>query len=81
MIINKKIAKRLKITSIIISAIVGISALIFIIIGNGFGDKEELNLMNHGEPIIFAHRGLANYYVENSASSFLNSIGCGFNAI
>lgn len=58
-----------------------ILAIITFIIGGGFGEKQTASLLNEGVPIAFAHRGLANYYVENSMDAFINSKKIGFKAI
>ena len=56
---------RLKhITIIIIIIIIGVYLFFY-----GFL-KKEVSLINNGEPIIFAHRGVNNYCVENSGESF-----------
>lgn len=55
--------------------------LITIILGGGFGDKDQFSLLNQGEPIVFAHRGVIDNNVENSIEAFKKSKFFGFNAI
>ena len=57
-----------------------LSALITII-GGGFGNRKNDFLVNKGQSIVFAHRGIGNYYVENSLEAFVNSKKLGFEAI
>lgn len=55
--------------------------IVFIIVGGGFEEKPNVFLLNNGNPIIFAHKGLSNYYPENSYESFVYSEKIGFKAI
>lgn len=60
--------------------IIAITCMI-ILIGGGFGDRNDYSRLNQGKPLIFAHRGNANACVENSIESFLKSDSVGFKAI
>jgi len=56
--------------------------VIFItIIGGGFGERSSDFLLNEGNPTVYAHRGMTNYYAENSMESFIQCEKMGFNAI
>ena len=50
---------------------------IIIILGGGFGDRKDYELINQGKPIVFAHRGYVNLNVENSIESFSKSDSIG----
>lgn len=65
--------------------ITGILVIITIItiysIGGGFGERVSNNRLHEGNPLIFAHKGMLNYYAENSLEGFLNSEAVGFTAL
>ena len=63
-----------------IALILGITSIALIVIGGGFGPVKN-TVINDGKPIIFAHRGVAAYHVENSLEAFTEAIKFGFNAI
>ncbi len=60
--------------------ILGIVIITIIIIGGGFGPANS-TIINDGKVIVFAHRGVSAYNVENSIEAFDKSIEFGFNAI
>jgi glycerophosphoryl diester phosphodiesterase len=56
-----------------------IAYAIFVILGGGFGvpnGKPGENL-----PLVFAHRGVSVYQVENSMEGYINSEAIGFHAL
>lgn len=70
---NKKIIKYpLLIITVILIAI--------IIVGGGFGSNDKI-IMNNGNAVLFAHRGVTESNVENSVEAFKKSKELGFNAI
>ena len=54
--------------------------LAIVIVGGGFGSKDDLNI-NDGEALIFAHRGVSEFVVENTTEAFDKAKEVGFNAI
>ena len=54
-------------------------ALLLILISFNFGVSPKK--INKGEPLLFAHRGLANYFTENSTHSFEACKDIGLTAI
>ena len=54
--------------------------VIIVIVGGGFGARNKI-LINNGDAIIFAHRGVTEFNVENSAEAFIKSEELGFYAI
>ena len=67
---------------ILISLLVLVLATIFFILGGGFG-KKKLTAKSEidNSLIIFAHRGIANYYAENTKESFDSARSLGFKAV
>ncbi len=68
----------------IIRFVVVILLLIFgtiLLLGGGFGSKDDYPTLNQGKPIVFAHRGATDLSVENSSESFERSEQLGFKAI
>ena len=63
-----------------ITIILGIVIIAVIIIGGGFGSVSS-KLFNNEKVIVFAHRGVSEYNVENSVEAFDKAIRFGFNAI
>jgi glycerophosphoryl diester phosphodiesterase len=56
--------------------------LIVVVAGGGFGKKEQPKLLFKDKSILlFAHRGLGNYFPENSIEGFKAARSTGFNAI
>ncbi|WP_375577919.1 glycerophosphodiester phosphodiesterase family protein [Marivirga tractuosa] len=55
--------------------------IIIAIVVGAFEDRTDYSPINHGEAIIFAHRGYVNSTVENSTAAFSKSDSLGFNAI
>lgn len=70
----KKVAKLVSLVLVLFFGII-------LFLGGGFGTKDYFTIINNGKPIIFAHRGVADINVENSAEAFLRSKAMGFNAI
>ena len=70
--------KKIKILTLIF-----ICYLIFfiLVVGGGFGTKENKFILNNGNPIAFAHKGISNYYAENSMEGYKASRKIGFTAI
>ncbi|WP_338760773.1 glycerophosphodiester phosphodiesterase [Bernardetia sp. ABR2-2B] len=68
-----------KVAKYIVVIIVAILVTI-ILLGGGFGDKEKI-VMNNGNPILFAHRGVTESNIENSVDAFDKSKALGFSAI
>lgn len=52
-----------------------------LIIGGGGCGSPDSHVLNNGRPLVFAHRGTMNYFVENSAESFINARRVGFKAL
>ncbi len=75
------IKKILKWFGISMAIVILIPVIIITIIGGGFGERSTDFLLNEGNPIVFAHRGMTNYYAENSMESFIQCEKMGFNAI
>lgn len=73
---NSAIKKILKYFTLFI----GLVLLAIVILGGGFGAKSDL-IINDGEALIFAHRGVSECHVENSVESFDIAREVGFNAI
>lgn len=63
-----------------ITLVLGIVITTLFILGGGFGAAEP-TLINSGNVVVFAHRGVTTHTVENSLEAFDNSIEFGFNAI
>jgi len=74
------IRKIIKWFATILALIVIIPVIIITIVGEGFGDRPYAEL-NDGRPIIFAHRGLTNYFAENSLEGFTHCKKRGFKAV
>ncbi len=82
MLLNKKKSKYQffkKIVKYTILILVGI-VVIIIIFGGGFGSRNPV-LINNGDALVFAHRGVTESNVENSLEAFDKSTELGFNAI
>ena len=82
MLLNKKkskyqfFKKTVKYTILILVGII----ITIIILGGGFGSRNPV-LINNGEPLVFAHRGVTESNVENSLEAFNKSKELGFSAI
>ncbi|MBU1720243.1 MAG: glycerophosphodiester phosphodiesterase, partial [Bacteroidetes bacterium] len=61
--------------------LVVVAAAIFLMLGGGFGERADRFSVNKDAPIVFAHKGLANYYAESSMASIIASVNMGFTAI
>jgi glycerophosphoryl diester phosphodiesterase len=73
----KKIAKC---TLLTLAGILAIIILSLIILGGGFGSKNKTTI-NNGNALLFAHRGVTEFFVENSIEAFNKSDELGFAAI
>jgi len=60
-----------------------LSACILIIMGGGFGERKKENdlVISSEPPLLFAHRGMINYFPENSMEGIAGAKSVGFNAI
>ncbi len=74
------IKKTVKYITLIITGTVILALITIIITGGGFGASNS-TIINNGNVLIFAHRGVAAYNVENSTESFNMAVKFGFNAI
>src|SRR6478752_6928823 len=54
---------------------------IFVVLGGGFGTREGDGMVDRGSPLVFAHRGVSIYEVENSMEGYINSESIGFRAL
>ena len=70
----------MKKTAKYILIIFGIIFISIIFLGGGFGSADTI-IMNNGNPIVFAHRGVTTLSVENSLDAFRMSENLGFKAI
>ena len=73
--------KNIKLIIKILFSIIFFLFILIVIIGGGFGTKIHPQLSDKGNSIIFAHRGMAKYYVENSLEGFVESKKVGFTAV
>ncbi len=73
-----KLLKRLLL--FFLAALLG-SAITLIIIGGGFGEKNNPDIFNADSLLLFAHRGIINYYPENSMEGFDAAKAGGFKAV
>lgn len=53
----------------------------FVVVGGGFGVREDHTMLDNGDPLVFAHRGVSVYQVENSMEGYINSEAIGFHAL
>lgn len=75
------VKKILKWFAIVIVISILIPVILITIIGGGFGERSGDFVLNNGKPIVFAHRGMTNYFAENSLEGFNQSDKLGFTAI
>src|SRR6188768_3682847 len=73
--------KMLKWTFGLILLVTIVAYVMFVILGGGFGIREDQPMMNNDSPLVFAHRGVSIYQVENSMEGYINSEGMGFHAL
>lgn len=52
-----------------------------IILGGGYGESIRQARLKRDSALVFAHRGIANYYTENSMEGFVQSEVVGFSAL
>ena len=62
------------------SVICGVLVVCAYLLGFRF-TQNELVIINNGDPIVFAHRGIKNYNAENSSESFSSAEGLKFKAL
>lgn len=60
--------------------ILAVVLLIVIVLGGGFGSRDKV-VINNGDALVFAHRGVSEFVVENSDEAFDRSEKLGFEAI
>ncbi len=72
--------KAAKYTLLSLTSVVLILIISLIIIGGGFGSKDKI-IINNGNALLFAHRGVTEFNVENSVEAFDKSEELGFSAI
>ena len=63
-----------------IALILGVVGIIIIATRGNFGPSKN-SIINNGKSMLFAHRGVAAYHIENSLDAFDEAIKFGFTAI
>ncbi len=79
----KSIAKKIGLYLIGVITLIILIYIGFILINGGFTKNFSLNILDNynNETLFFAHRGIGNYYPENSIESFRMADSLGFEAI
>ena len=75
----KELLKKILGTALLVC--ISITTWLLIVGGSFNSDEPELGTKLPTQPIIFAHKGLQNYYAENSIEGFVKSKQAGFEAI
>lgn len=55
--------------------------ILFFTIGGGFGERPVDFVLNEGKPLVFAHKGMENYYLENSLEGYEAAKELGFKSL
>jgi glycerophosphoryl diester phosphodiesterase len=73
--------KILKWTFSLILFVTIVTYAIFVVLGGGFGVREDHAIPANDNSMVFAHRGVSIYQVENSMEGYINSEALGFHAL